>query len=143
MLPSYIKIYPAQNQGCIMHTLFAHAQKMQLKAHAPYSSFFVGAALLTSDDIVIGGCNVESASYGLTMCAERNAIFSAIAQGHKSFKAMALAAPTSCTPCGACRQIIVEICGNIPIVIKYEGSLQIVQAYDLLPKIFTLTDQKQ
>lgn len=121
-----------------MQNLFKYAQNMQTKAYAPYSSFHVGAALLSADGTIIGGCNVECASYGLTMCAERTAIFSAVAQGHKKFTAMAVAAPTTCTPCGACRQIIVEICGNIPIVIMNEGILEVVQAYEFLPNSFTL-----
>ncbi len=81
------------------------------KAHAPYSKFFVGAALLTDDGQVITGCNVENASYGLTICAERNAIFAAVAKGIRKFKAVAIVANAQLPyPCGACRQVLAEFC---------------------------------
>ena len=87
------------------------------QAYAPHSKFLVGAALLTDDDQIICGCNVENASYGLTICAERNAVFAAVAQGHRKFQAIALATVGGATPCGACRQVLAEFCDDLPILI--------------------------
>jgi len=94
-----------------MDSLFLEAQKAAEKAYAPYSKFRVGAALLCEDGAVITGVNVENRSYGLTICAERNAVFAAVAKGHLRFLALALSTPDSVTPvgpCGACRQVIGE-----------------------------------
>lgn len=86
-------------------------------AYAPYSEFNVGAALLLADgETVITGCNVENASYGLAICAERNAICAAVAQGHKDFAAIVVAASPLASPCGACRQFIVEFGKDIEVV---------------------------
>ena len=87
------------------------------QAYAPYSKFLVGAALLTEDGQIISGCNVENASYGLTICAERNAVLAAVAQGHQQFRAIALATVGGATPCGACRQVLAEFCDDLPILI--------------------------
>jgi len=93
--------------------LLAHAEAAAQFTYSPYSKFPVGAALLTSDDSVIRGCNVENISYGLTNCAERSALFAAISQGlaPRSFKAMAVYAPNVAliSPCGACRQVLLEL----------------------------------
>ncbi|MCL2210391.1 MAG: cytidine deaminase [Treponema sp.] len=94
-----------------MNLLFKEAQKIALKAYAPYSKFRVGAALLCEDGTVITGVNVENRSFGLTTCAERNSICTAVAQGHLRFKALAVSTPDSVDPtgpCGACRQVISE-----------------------------------
>ena len=86
-------------------------------AYAPYSEFNVGAALLLADgETVITGCNVENASYGLAICAERNAICAAVAQGHKDFTVIVVAASPLASPCGACRQFIVEFGKDIEVV---------------------------
>ena len=86
-------------------------------AYAPYSEFNVGAALLLADgETIITGCNVENASYGLAICAERNAICAAVAQGHKDFTAIVVAASPLVSPCGACRQFIVEFGKDIEVV---------------------------
>ena len=97
--------------------LLAAAIDAREQAYAPYSKFLVGAALLTEDGQIISGCNVENASYGLTICAERNAVFAAVAQGHRQFQAIALATTGGATPCGACRQVLAEFCDDLPILI--------------------------
>ena len=94
-----------------LEELFAQARKAADSAYAPYSKFRVGAALLAEDGTVFTGCNVENRSFGLTVCAERNAVFKAISSGQRSFKAVAISTPDSQTPvgpCGACRQVLSE-----------------------------------
>ena len=88
-------------------------------AVAPYSNFKVGAALLTADGRVYGGCNVENASYGLTVCAERVALLKALSEGERTFAAIAVVADTESPtpPCGPCRQLLWEYCGDIPVVL--------------------------
>ena len=86
------------------------------KAYAPYSKFLVGAALLTDDGSVFTGCNVENTSYGLCICAERTAICKAVSEGHQKFEAIAVAATPFATPCGACRQFIVEFGKEIEVI---------------------------
>ena len=86
------------------------------KAYAPYSNFQVGAALLTVDQTIVTGCNVENASYGLAICAERTAICKAVSEGQQEFQAIAIAAVPLATPCGACRQFIVEFGTDIKII---------------------------
>ena len=97
--------------------LIKEAIVAQKRAEAPYSNYPVGASLLTIDNSVILGCNIESKAYPTTLCAERVAIFSAISQGYKDFSAMALITQDGASPCGSCRQIIYEYAGNIPIYI--------------------------
>ena len=123
-----------------MNKLLKKATDMRQFSHSPHSNFRVGAALLTHDGTIFGGCNVESDVYGLTICAERNAIFSAFAQGHRKFKSMAVVTSSKGTPCGACRQVIAELCGNITVyTADLKGNLASYSAYDLLPHHFTLT----
>ena len=88
-------------------------------AVAPYSGFRVGAALLTGDGRIVSGCNVENASYGLTVCAERVALLKALSEGIRAFRAVAVVADTAAPtpPCGACRQLLWEYCGDIPVVL--------------------------
>jgi cytidine deaminase len=101
--------------------LIAAARQARLFAHAPYSGFKVGAALLCDDGTIITGCNVENATYGLTICAERVAVVKAISEGFAPlrFKAVAVVADTDAPtpPCGACRQILWEFCGDIEVIL--------------------------
>jgi cytidine deaminase len=108
-------------------------------AVAPYSHFLVGAALETADGTVIAGCNVENATYGLTVCAERIAIFKALSDGHRKFVRIAVAADTDVLtpPCGACRQIIWEFCGDVPVVlVNLRGARERLAMKDLFPRAF-------
>jgi cytidine deaminase len=99
--------------------LIAAARAAYDRAIAPYSHFQVGAALETADGRIISGCNIENASYGLTMCAERVAMFKALSEGHRAFARIAIVADTELPtpPCGACRQILWEFAGDIEIVL--------------------------
>jgi cytidine deaminase len=108
-----------------------------------YSNFHVGAALLTGDDTVITGCNIESSSYSLTICAERTAIFKAVSEGNREFKAIAVASdhPDFISPCGACRQVISDLCGNIDVVmVNHNKEIKVLKVSDLLP--FAFGDEK-
>jgi cytidine deaminase len=95
------------------------ARQARLRAVAPFSRFLVGAALQTVDGTVVTGCNVENATYGLTICAERLAVFKALSDGHREFARIAIVADTvdPTPPCGACRQILWEFCGNIEVIL--------------------------
>ena len=103
--------------------LIQKAIKMRSKALAPYSSYKVGAAVLTESGRIFGGCNIENSSYSLTICAERVALFKAISEGEKKFKALSVSTNNAGMPCGACRQVIWDICGNIPVLICDNNSL--------------------
>ena len=106
--------------------LVAAARAAREHAVAPYSHFKVGAALLTSDGRVYGGCNVENASYGLTVCAERVALLKALSEGVRDFVAIAVVADTESPtpPCGPCRQLLWEYCGDIPVVLANLASIK-------------------
>ena len=101
--------------------LLNYAVEAQTRSQSKYSNFPVGCAILTKCDNVILGCNIESAAYPSTMCAERVAIYSALSQGISEFKAIAIVSKIGAKPCGPCRQIIHEYLGNIPIYIS-DGS---------------------
>lgn len=120
-----------------MNKLIKAAQQAQKNAHAPHSNYKVGAAVLTKEDIIIIGCNVESSSYGLTCCAERTALYSAIAQGHTNFKELAVVTDNGASPCGACRQVIWDLCGDIPIyIVDNSGKIKNTTSKELLPLAF-------
>jgi cytidine deaminase len=123
--------------------LIAAAFQALEHAHAPYSEYLVGAALLCEDGTVFSGCNVENASFGLTNCAERTAIFSAVAAGHRNFTAMAIAASKEPAPfpCGACRQVMAEFCGpDFPVYIAEGPGFKSATLGELLPHSFNLGD---
>ena len=120
-----------------MKKLITHAHTMRKRSHAPYSNYTVGAAVLTADGDIIGGCNVESSSYGLTCCAERVALYRAVAEGHSSFKALAVATENGGSLCGACRQVVCDLCGDIPIFIAdKKGKIEKTSSAKLLPEAF-------
>ncbi len=126
-----------------LETLLKAAREAQRQAYAPYSHFAVGAALLTASGKVFTGCNIENASYGLTICAERVAVGSAVAAGERDFVAMAVVAPSPgpISPCGACRQILVEFNPGMRLILaNLDGEVLETTAGDLLPGAFTARD---
>ena len=115
------------------------AAEAKSNALPTYSKFYVEAALLTEDNKIYTGCNVESSSYSLTICAERNAIFKAISEGERKFKAIAVAGDTKdfISPCGACRQIISDLCGEIDIIlVNGNNKTKVMKTSELLPYAF-------
>ncbi len=120
--------------------LMALAQHAQALAHAPYSSYPVGAALLARSGDVFLGCNVENASFGLTICAERVAVFKAVSEGQREFEALAIANPgrRGNGPCGACRQVLAEFSTDLSIYVREaeQGVLEL-RLDDLLPRAFS------
>jgi cytidine deaminase len=119
--------------------LIEAAKQARENAHAPYSNFRVGAALRSSSGRIFGGCNVENATYGLTMCAERVAIFKAVSEGERGFSAIAVVTDTEVLtpPCGACRQLIWEFCADIPVsMANLKGKMEVVQMRELFPRPF-------
>lgn len=118
-------------------TLIAAARAVRVRARAPFSRFLVGAALETADGVVVTGCNVESASYGLTICAERVALVKALSEGHTSFARLAIVADTAqpTPPCGACRQVLWEYCGDIEV---WLGNLHAIAGHHRLGALLPL-----
>jgi cytidine deaminase len=119
--------------------LLAAAFAAREHAHAPFSRFRVGAAIEDSTGRVHTGCNIENATYGLTLCAERVAVFKAISEGVREFRRIAIAADTEILtpPCGACRQILWEFCGNIQIIlVNLSQQSETLRLADLFPRAF-------
>ena len=115
------------------------ARAARLHAHAPFSRFQVGAALLTREGRVFTGCNVENASYGLTVCAERVAVWKAVSEGYRAFTRVAVVADTAepTPPCGACRQILWELGGDLEVILaNLEAPKALYRMRDLLPHPF-------
>ena len=120
--------------------LIQKAIKMRSKASAPYSNYKVGAAVLTESGRIFGGCNIENSSYSLTICAERVALFKAVSEGETKFKALSVSTNNAGMPCGACRQVIWDICGNISILICNNNKLITkTESIRLLPMPFDNT----
>lgn len=124
--------------------LMEEAKKAREKAYVPYSKFGVGAALLTTDGKVYHGCNIENAAYSMCNCAERTALFKAYSEGDRDFQMMAVVADTErpCSPCGACRQVISELCPSDMKVIltNLKGDVQEITVAELLPGAFSPED---
>ncbi len=122
------------------------AEEARFNSYSPYSNFRVGAALLTADGKVYTGCNIESASYGATNCAERTAIFKAVSEGEREFVKIAISSDNSeknepTWPCGICRQVIVEFAENIKIITgSSTGDILETNIQDLLPHYFSKSD---
>ena len=119
--------------------LIQAATDARLRAYAPYSNFMVGAAVEAENGDIYIGCNVESASYGLTVCAERVAIWKGISCGEKRFTQIAVVVDTEdlTPPCGVCRQIIWEFCGDVPVILSnLDGKSEIIKMSELLPRAF-------
>ena len=132
-----------------MDALFAEARKAAEAAYVPYSKFRVGAALFCEDGSIVSGCNVENRSYGLTVCAERNAVFAAVARGKRRFTALAISTPDSVEsvgPCGACRQVLTEFMApDSPVRFAGSGPGQVNTTIgELLPwdSLYDLKDAK-
>jgi cytidine deaminase len=119
--------------------LIAAAKQARENAHAPYSNFRVGAALRAKSGRVFSGCNVENATLGLTCCAERTAIFKAVSEGERGFDAIAVVTDVDrlTPPCGSCRQIIWEFCGDVPVLLaNLKGKVEQETSGKLLPRAF-------
>lgn len=115
------------------------ASAARSRARAPFSSFHVGAALLAGDGAVYSGCNIEASNYSLTCCAERVALFKALSEGASRFSAIAIVSDATAftPPCGSCRQLLWEYCGDIPVVLaKPSGEQRLFWLRELLPEPF-------
>lgn len=125
-----------------MEALLAAALAARENAFAPFSKFKVGAAIEDEGGRIHTGCNVESATYGLTLCAERVAVFKAISEGTRQFRRVAVAADTDVLtpPCGACRQVLWEFCGDVEIVlVNPRGKIETYRLKELFPKPFDVS----
>ena len=125
-----------------MDSLLEAALEARQHAHAPYSNFLVGAALEDAAGRIHTGCNVENATYGLSLCAERVAVVKAVSEGSRKFRRIAVAADSErlTPPCGACRQILWEFCGDLEIeLVNLEGRVEKYNLRDLFPNPFDAT----
>ncbi len=126
--------------------LITTAKEAQLHSHAPYSGFNVGAAILTTDNRIVGGCNVESAAYPLGQCAEASAIGNMVTQGYKRISSIVIASPNDdfCFPCGGCRQKIVEFAtDDVPVImVTQSGATHATTIGELMPHAFRASDLK-
>jgi cytidine deaminase len=121
------------------NVLIAAARSAREHAHAPFSNFCVGAAVRAKSGRIFTGCNVENATYGLTLCAERVAVFKAISEGERGFDAVAVVADTDVLtpPCGSCRQILWEFCGDAEVILaNLQGKIERCRMSELLPRPF-------
>lgn len=121
----------------VVAALIAAAADVRARAYAPYSHFAVGAALLAGDGQIYTGCNVENASYGLAICAERNAVAHAVAAGQRTFAAIAVVTENGVTPCGACRQVLAEFNPQLLVIVAdVSGNRKRYRLSELLPAAF-------
>jgi cytidine deaminase len=135
---AYLEVFSMDDR-----TLIEAALAARQKAYAPYSLFPVGAALLTESGELYTGCNIENASYGLSNCAERTAIFKAVSDGHTQFSAIAVVADTegACSPCGACRQVMMEFAPQSRVILtNLRGDVRVTSVHELLPGAFLVSD---
>jgi cytidine deaminase len=119
--------------------LIAAATKAKQHSYSPHSNFRVGAAILTKSGKIYSGCNIENSSYSLTMCAERTALFKAVSEGERKFKAIAIASDIDklVPPCGACRQVMLDLAGDIDIILcNDDGKTSVLKLSTLLPMPF-------
>ena len=117
--------------------LMQKAREVLGNSYSPYSKLKVGAALLTEDGKIFTGVNIENASYGLTICAERVAVFKAVSEGFRKFKAIAITSDKGkIMPCGACRQVLIEFSPNIKVIVGDEKRFEIYELKELLPHSF-------
>lgn len=133
--------FPAAAESLPIAELLATARAMTERAYVPYSGFPVGAAILTEDGSIIPGVNIENASYGLTICGERTAAVTAVAQGHRTFRAVAISTPRApgATPCGACRQVLNEFkpaTGPLTVILDGADGPIVMDLDHLLPAAF-------
>jgi cytidine deaminase len=127
----------------IRKRLVKAARAVRLHSYSPYSRFRVGAAVLTKSGKIFAGCNIENSSYGLTVCAERTALFKAVSEGHRRFVALAIATdgPDFVSPCGACRQVIQDLAGDVEIILcTRNGRTKTMRLADLFPHPFALKE---
>jgi cytidine deaminase len=118
--------------------LVASATASRERAYAPYSNYKVGAALLGKSGRVYTGCNVENAAYGPSMCAERTAVFKAVSEGEREFEAIAVVTENGVSPCGTCRQVMMEFAPDMTVIIAdARGNTRLTTVRDLLPDGFT------
>jgi cytidine deaminase len=125
----------------VRDALVQAAIDVRQRAYARYSNFLVGAAILAADGKIYTGCNVENGSYGLTICAERAAVFNAVAAGQRQFQLLAIATTGGGTPCGACRQVLAEFAPELPILlvdVAQPNAIVETNLRDLLPQAFRL-----
>lgn len=123
----------------IVWELIEKAKEAMIYAYAPYSKFKVGAVVMTDDGSLFNGCNAENVSLGLSMCAERIAIYKAVSAGYRNFQILAVVCDTRepCTPCGACRQVMVEFSPEMDVVMaNLHQEIRVKKAKDLLPDAF-------
>ncbi len=122
----------------VRRALIAAAQEVRLRAYAPYSNYRVGAALLLPDGRIVTGCNVENATFGATICAERTAVVKAVSEGERHFVAVAVVTANGGSPCGICRQVLYEFAPELTVIMADEGGRIVHEGalYDLLPHGF-------
>ncbi len=138
------EVVPVARLSLEWRTLLTAAMDARHRAYAPYSGFKVGAAVRTATGQMYSGCNVENASYGLTVCAERVAIWKAVSQGEREIVALAVVSDSGATPCGACRQVMNEFAREMPVLVaNTQGNAVLLSIEALLPAPFPIANLMQ